>query len=161
MSRFLHFLFSYLDRLSNSGHPVPGGGGGGNDGVRNAGSCRRVLGGAAGVQRPRRSVFLSIGLVVGGGRGRGALDPGSEDGGGSLQAEGLQVLAGAVGEAVGDLGLWPDLQEIDRTYTLGPEAALKIKEELKQEVELLNLRPFKINYRTVFPQSDLKTINDQ
>lgn len=59
-------------------------------------------------------VGLAVGLAVGakgavgGGQG-GALALGTDHGCGPLQAEGLQLLTRTVGEAVWDLGLWPDL----------------------------------------------------
>lgn len=108
----------HLDGLADSGHPIAGGGGGGDDGISDAWTRGGVLGGASGVgasRRGRRGVALAVGLAVraegavGGGQ-RGALALGTDHGGGPLQADGLQLLAGAVGKAVGDLGLWPDLK---------------------------------------------------
>lgn len=114
----------HLNGLADGGDPVAGGGGGGDDGVRHAGPRGGVLGGTAGVGAPglavgrsrgRRGVALAVGLVVGaegavgGGQG-GALALRTDHGGGPLQAERLQLLTGTVGEAVGDLGLWPDLK---------------------------------------------------
>lgn len=67
------------------------------------------------VRRRRRGFALAVGLVVGaegavgGGQG-GALALGTDHSCAPLQAEGLQLLTRTVGEAVGDLGLWPDLE---------------------------------------------------
>lgn len=71
--------------------------------------------------------------AVGGGQG-GALALGADHSGGPLQAERLQLLAGAVGKAVGDLGLWPDLQgdirrtAFNNTHSTFPEALGQIIE---------------------------------
>lgn len=112
----------HLDGLADGGHPVAGGRGGGDDGVRHAGTRGGVLDGAArvgppgrAVRRGWRGVALAVGLVVGaegavgGGQG-GALALGTDHSCAPLQAEGLQLLTRTVGEAVGDLGLWPDLE---------------------------------------------------
>ena len=118
----------HLDGLADGGHPVPSGWRGGDDGVRHAGTRGGVLAGATGVWASRqavrrgggrRGVALAVGLVVGaegavgGGQG-GALALGTDHSCGPLQAERLQLLTRTVGEAVGDLGLWPDLKHTTR-----------------------------------------------
>lgn len=116
-------LRPHLDCLTDGGHPVASGGGGSDDGVGHARTSGGVLGGAARVRpagcavlrgRGRGGVGLAVGLVVGakgavgGGQG-GALALGTDHSRDPLQAEGLQLLTRTVGEAVWDLGLWPDL----------------------------------------------------
>lgn len=58
--------------------------------------------------------------AVGCGQG-GALALRTDHGGGSLQAERLQLLTGTGRKAVGDLGLWPDLEDKRRTTVLNSQ----------------------------------------
>lgn len=131
----------HLDGLADGGHPVPGGWRGGDDGIRHAGTRGGVLAGATGVGASRRAVWrgggrrgvaLAVGLVVGaegavgGGQG-GALALGTDHSCGPLQAERLQLLTRTVGEAVGDLGLWPDLQHTMRRKHLSDLQSLPVR----------------------------------
>lgn len=115
----------HLDRFADGGHAFASGGGGSDDGVRHAGTRRSVLGRASRVRGPRwgrgrQAVALAVGLVVGAegavgcGQG-GALTFRTDHGSGPLQAERLQLLTGTGRKAVGDLGLWPDLEDKRRT----------------------------------------------
>lgn len=132
----------HLDGLADGGHAVARGRWRSDDGVRHSLSSGGVLHEVAGAYAPcgavcrnwRRVFALPVGLVVcikgavGGGQG-GTLALGADHSSGPLQAERLKFLTWTVGEAVWDLGLWPDLGDrggqsqdhIHRNGFLGPK----------------------------------------
>lgn len=144
----MHGCRRYLHGLADGGRAVAGGSS--DDGVRHARPSSRMLSGAVGVAPPqgdmqrkggRRGVPLAVGAegAVGGGQ-RGGLAPGAEHGGGPLQAERLQLLAGRGGQAVRDLGLWPDLQE-NQNFSQDPESKLLLSLQNKSHSRTLYCPP--------------------